>query len=129
MYKEKMIASLQAGEITDLQQTHLKQEFTKAVEKLGFVLQENNRKNLSFQHRDIPEVHLALTVAQDCSESIEALDAVSWGTWELQNQDGQPLCVNGQKDLQAEGPACAGFWMEGLESIPGFLTLYTQYRK
>jgi hypothetical protein len=127
MYRQKMISSLQAGDITDLEQKHLKQEFTKAVQKLGFVLQENKKCSLSFQHQRMPEIFLALTVTQDCSADTKALDAVIWGTWELQNQEGQPLCVNGQ-DMQADGPACAGFWLEGLESIPGFLTLYTQYR-
>jgi hypothetical protein len=128
MYRQKMVSSLQAGEITDLEQKHLKQEFTKAVQKLGFVLQENKKCSLSFQHQELPEIFLALTVAQDDGAEVKALDAVSWGTWELQNQDGQPLCVNGQDGIEAEGPACAGFWLEGLESIPGYLTLYTQYR-
>ena len=117
MYKEKMIASLQAGEITDLQQSYLKQEFTKALEKLGFILQESKKCSLSFKHTSIPEVHLALNVAQDCGEQTEALATVRWGTWEIQDEEGQPLCANGQ-DV-SEGSACAGFWMEGLESIPG----------
>ena len=126
MYKEKMISSLKAGEITDLQQSHLKQEFTKAVEKLGFILQENTKCSLSFKHTTLSEVHLALNVDQKCGESDEALSAAHWGTWIIQDENGQPLCANGSDRPGTDESACSGFWLEGLESIPGFLTLHSQ---
>ncbi len=129
MYREKMLSSLKAGEITELQQKYLKQEFIKELDGLEFILCESRKESLLFRHRVHQDLYLTLGIDQEVGVEKDALNTLSWGEWEIKDSSGMAVDLNSENEMGKHKSTCSGFWLEGLESIPGFIALYGQQKQ
>jgi predicted RNA binding protein YcfA (HicA-like mRNA interferase family) len=112
--------------MTDLQQCHLKHEFTSSLEELGFVLQKNTKNHVAYQHQVHPEIYIVLSTDPNSSLNTETLHRLPWGYWELQDSNGLSIHHKCCADPGRKESCCQGFWLDGVEAIRSFLTLQTE---
>jgi|GEM_PF-6922651 len=132
MYKEKLLSSLATGDITDLQQKALQQEFIAAVEKADFTVFQCSRQNLLCRYKESDNIFLSLITNQTLRPESEAPAAQTWGSWCICDRNAQPLqlpasggpagCKNNK-----EFRCCTGFWLEGTENIGCFIKTYLRH--
>lgn len=132
MYKQKLLSSLENGDITVLQQKALQQEFIAAVEKAGFTVYECSRQNLVCRYKERDNIFLSLVTDQTLRQESETPGARTWGNWHLCDGDSRPLQLPspgapaGNK-VSGEFRGCTGFWLEGIGSIGGFIEAYLRH--
>ncbi len=129
VYKEKLLASLKAGEITDLQQKALRQEFITALEQEGFRLCQCSRQKLLCQSSQDNAIYVSLSTDQSAGEEAETPNTPAWGHWFLCDAAEKPLCDGHHRQEAAEAsPACGGFWLEGIANIGHFIKSYRRHQ-
>ncbi|MBB3909375.1 hypothetical protein [Anoxybacteroides rupiense] len=137
-YEKELTNRLRNKQISNSEFEQIEREFIEYIEKLGFVpapslLDDEDREygyNI-FRYKFEEGIYLLLNTEKEYDEEY---DYTSWGKWYICNECRDFLCYYSKDEklnivtMNGFMTACFGFWMEGVEAIPSFITKYLKYK-